>query len=98
MWRIEPGEPWFATVPYDEWNLTKPSDLSDIFANWNQKWGDRRNEIVIIGLKMNHEEVQKQLEGCLLTDEEFEIDPAEWMEMEDPLEPWPEYDNDEFIE
>jgi hypothetical protein len=67
-------------------------------SKWNSKWGDRRQEIVIIGLKMNKEEIEKLLEGCLLTDNELETEPSEWSEMEDPLEPWPEYDNDEFIE
>jgi G3E family GTPase len=41
-------------------------------------WGDRRQEIVFIGLDMKHCPVQQLLDECLLTDEEFALGVDGW--------------------
>ena len=42
------------------------------------EYGDRRQEVVFIGQNMNHEEIQKVLDECLLTDEEYAMGVDGW--------------------
>jgi hypothetical protein len=44
--------------------------------------GDRKIEIVLIGLEMNREDVEESLDHCLLTEEEMLSD---WSTIPDPL-------------
>ena len=41
-------------------------------------WGDRRQEIVFIGLDMDHKAIQKALDDCLLDDDEFSLGVDGW--------------------
>ena len=42
--------------------------------------GDRRQELMFIGVGLNHASVQKALDACLLTDAEMELGPDKWEE------------------
>lgn len=42
-----------------------------IRKNWQKPWGDRRQELVFIGVSLNHKKIQTVLDECLLTNEEF---------------------------
>jgi G3E family GTPase len=43
-----------------------------IQKKWNKTWGDRLNEVVIIGQNINHEKVSLELEACLCNEEEVQ--------------------------
>ncbi len=43
----------------------------EIMSKWDEKWGDRMNELVFIGRDMDRDKIMSDLEACLLTD--FEI-------------------------
>jgi len=43
---------------------------SIVLKNWDEKYGDRLSELVIIGYKMDKEKIIKLLDDCLLDDEE----------------------------
>ena len=60
---------WWAAVPKQDW----PQNVA--FENlirtyWDPEYGDRRQEIVFIGLKdqMDEASIRKQLDGCLIHD------------------------------
>lgn len=66
-------------------------------GGWSEKWGDRGIEIVFIGIRMHHEEVQNALNAALVTDEEFAAGPEVWEEYEDPFDFFP-YEIDDDVE
>jgi G3E family GTPase len=75
---------WWAAVPREEWNLDSES-IQTIEEDWEDPFGDRRQELVIIGRKMNRESVWRSLEQCLLTEEELLDGPSGWEILNDPF-------------
>lgn len=51
-------------------------------SRWEEQFGDRQTEIVFIGIDMEKEEIEQNLDTCLLTDEEMSTD---WTQFSDPL-------------
>ena len=45
----------------------------EIMKLWKKPWGDRRQEIVIIGKDMKRDEVTSKFDACLLTDEKWHL-------------------------
>jgi G3E family GTPase len=45
----------------------------EIEGKWNKDFGDRMNEIVIIGQDLNEAKIRKELDDCLCSDEELKI-------------------------
>jgi G3E family GTPase len=86
--RTEAGGFWWAAVPKNQW----PDDdetCREIAKQWRKPWGDRRQEIVIIGIAMDEKALTAMLDGCLLTDEEMALGPEGWMSrFSDPFMPW----------
>lgn len=84
---VEPAGVWYAALPRDEW----PDDeetLSWINSHWRNPHGDRRQEIVMIGLDLDAELITKRLDQCLVTDEEMRFDQRFWSLMDDPFPSW----------
>ena len=72
MINFEHGGNWFVTIPKHEWGVDDNEEIIEINKQFIGKYGDRRQELVFIGskdLKIN--ELTKQLNECLLTDDEY---------------------------
>ena len=78
---------WLASIPRDEWDL-EPEEQKSVDANWVEPWGDRRQELVIIGQDIDRMSVTNDLLDCLLTDAELSADPMAWSGFDDPFLPW----------
>ena len=78
---------WWASVPKNRWPDTDEFEkvLKD---NWNPQYGDRRQEMVFIGLKGELDEVtiRKRLDECLV--EDYLVAPELWQKLEDPFPEW----------
>jgi G3E family GTPase len=64
---------WWASVSMKR-RAVSPSFLEnqdEIMAKWDEKWGDRMNELVLIGQDMDIEQIKSDLEDCLVTDYEI---------------------------
>ena len=78
---------WWAAVPDDKW--PKDSIFQNTIKNiWTKNYGDRRQEIVFIGLKnqMNQEAIEKQLDEYLITD--YLASPEAFKRLLDPFPKW----------
>jgi G3E family GTPase len=81
---LAPGGVWWAAVPPEEW----PEDEDfrrEQLATWHPEHGDRRQELVLIGIGMDRQELTRRLEECLLTDDEMRLGPDGWKEFPDAL-------------
>jgi G3E family GTPase len=85
--RTEPGGLWWASVPQSEW----PDDLEErmaVLEVWQEPWGDRRQEIVVIGMDLDQAHITANLNACLLTDDEIAAGPEAWRHYPDPFGDW----------
>ncbi|KAG2437513.1 hypothetical protein HXX76_006161 [Chlamydomonas incerta] len=79
---------WWAAVPAEDW----PEDGAQkdiIMADFDEDtpMGDRRQEIVFIGVGMDEAKISAQLDGALLSDEEMAKYAERWAATPDPVHP-----------
>ena len=78
---------WWASVPQERW--PEGNDFDRVLKNyWDDEFGDRRQELVFIGLssEMNEWEIRARLDGCLA--ENYLADPDHYRQVEDPFPVW----------
>lgn len=81
---LEPQARWWADTPAAEW----PEDAADrasIEADMDGPWGDRRQELVLIGQDLDPAALNAALDACLLTPEELARGSAAWRRWADPF-------------
>lgn len=81
------GGAWMAATPMREWP-EDPAERDAIMEQWEQPYGDRRQEFAIMGFALNEMQLRRELKACLLTDEELGAGPAAWSRWSDPLPDW----------
>lgn len=62
--------PWFCCVPEEDWGADEDT-LKAIKNDFEGAWGDRRQEMVFIGEKLDVEGLTKKLDSCLLNSAEM---------------------------
>lgn len=78
---------WWAAVPKNRW----PEDGSFehfVLRHWDPVWGDRRQELVFIGIGLDKAAISKALDACLVPTDEF--NPEKWKRLNDPFPAWGE--------
>ena len=55
---------------------------------WQEPFGDRRQSFAIMATEMDHATLQRQLDDCLLTDEEMALGEQGWSAFPDPFPSW----------
>ncbi len=86
---VRPVGKWFAAVPREYW----PDDeeqITTVLMNWKEPYGDRRQEIVLIGFveQMDEAFLRSCFDACLLTDAEMLEDESDWEIFKDPFPAW----------
>jgi G3E family GTPase len=78
---IQGAGAWIATYSQQEQQQVLIEE-PELLEKWDDKYGDRMTELVMIGIDMNRVEVEESLDHCLLTDEEMNQD---WSTFIDPI-------------
>ena len=84
---VESGGNWFAATPEDEWDVDE-EELARIRKLWDPVFGDRLNEIVLIGQDLDRGRLTEMLQACLLTPEEQKLGGGYWRKAKDPFPEW----------
>jgi G3E family GTPase len=84
---INPAGYWYAALPKSKWP-DSVEELDDLDRQWVDPFGDRRQELVLIGKRLDEEMLRQALDACLLTAEEIELQPDAWITFEDPFPSW----------
>ncbi|MBA85174.1 GTP-binding protein [Thalassobius sp. S69A] len=82
---ITPLGRWWASIP-EERLPTHPQAQAEIARNWIEPWGDRRQELVFIGVGLDESAIKARLNAALLDVSDFT--PENWADMADPFPQW----------
>lgn len=77
---------WWANVPVERWP-NDPFWRQTLKKNWNDVYGDRRQEIVFIGTGMDEDAIRMRLDACLV-DGKPGMYTDEWSSLPDPFPRW----------
>ena len=72
---------WIATYPEAERKQILDEE-PELLNRWDDTYGDRMTEVVMIGIDMDQQQIECALDVCLLTEEEMV---QEWSTFKDPL-------------
>nr|WP_063571610.1 GTP-binding protein [Luteibacter rhizovicinus] len=72
----------------DENELPHEAERRALLDIWHPRFGDRRQELVLIGVDMPEADIRHALDACLLQDDEFTRGPEAWLRMFDPFPSW----------
>ena len=78
---------WWAEVPRERW--PEGADFENVLKTyWDDDYGDRRQEMVFIGLsaEMDQQAIREQLDACLV--EDYLADPEQHRTVQDPFPEW----------
>ena len=82
---VTPLGRWWASVPEDRLP-THPETQAAIARHWAEPWGDRRQEIVFIGVGLDREAICAKLNDALVEADDF--NPDAWADLSDPFPRW----------
>ena len=97
--RHGPAGMWWAAQDRSEWPDGDDELAAEIAADWygdpaDLSIGDRRQELVMIGVGIDPVIWQAKFDACLLTDDEYALGPQAWQQFADPFPAW-DFDEDD---
>ncbi|WMD23478.1 zinc metallochaperone GTPase ZigA [Achromobacter seleniivolatilans] len=78
---------WWAALPREQWPADAQS-RAEVVADWDPVYGDRCQELVLIGMGMDEPALRARLQACLMTQEEMTRPAAELANISDPFPVW----------
>ncbi len=86
-WRRALAARWSAPLPPPA-QVDDPREYAAMRALWHPLWGDRRQELAVIGVGMDAAQARAALDACLLDDDEMRLGPDAWQALPDPFPRW----------
>jgi len=85
-WTLDAKGFWWVTVPRHLWPA-HPQLRAMLARHWHTVWGDRRQELVLIGAGLDEQAIRASLDACLVgTEDRFER--TLYDRLCDPFPPW----------
>ncbi|WP_156291067.1 CobW family GTP-binding protein [Oceanobacillus salinisoli] len=78
---IEPVSYWVAALS-ERKREALLQENSEVRKSWDPKFGDRKTQLVFIGMDLDKEAITQELDECLLTEEEMD---SNWRMLPDPF-------------
>ena len=81
---VKPVGMWWAAVPQEKWGHPegqRPDDAPD----WDERFGDRNQQLVFIGQNMDETAMRARLDACLLAPEVASAGSKAWAALENPF-------------
>lgn len=78
---------WTAPLP-PAGMVDDPREYAVMSARWHPQWGDRRQELAVIGVGLDEAVARDALDACLLTEAELVRGPSAWLNLADPFPEW----------
>jgi G3E family GTPase len=91
--RTEVAGMWWVASPNEYWPEDEES-FKHIKSRWEEPYGDRQQELVIIGINMNQTDLNNKFNDCLMTDEEISLGMVSWKDLKDPFPKWEKVDEE----
>lgn len=85
---VEPVGQWWAASGKENWPPKGDPDRQAIEAVWAEPYGDRLNELVFIGRRMEAGAIEAAFDACVLTEAELAAGAAAWRSYNDPFPDW----------
>lgn len=81
--------PFLSAIERSEWEEEEEEIYKSLVRDkkWSEKYGDRRSELIFIGIRLNKKSIHEKLTSALLTDEESEKlgGMKGWKKLNDPF-------------
>lgn len=76
---------WWASPIADK---APPAVMERLREVWDESYGDRRQELVFIGIGMDETVLRRRLDACLLDERELALGHERWGDLPDPFPEW----------
>ena len=78
---------FWSSVPANSWPTDEES-INNIRDQWEEPFGDKRQELVFIGQSLDKEAMLEDLNKCLLSEDELLKGESYWETLDDPFPVW----------
>ncbi|MCA1953370.1 MAG: GTP-binding protein, partial [Hyphomicrobiales bacterium] len=79
---------WWANVPRERWPRSEEWRHM-LNRHWHSVWGDRRQELVFIGIGLDERAIRAALDQCLIGDSNpLRFNPDKYRDLPDPFPVW----------
>ncbi|MCI2421297.1 GTP-binding protein [Saccharopolyspora sp. K220] len=82
------GGPWLAALEPDQWADVSPERQVRASLTWDDYYGDRIQELVVIAHEASPRDIVRALRHALLTDDELAAGDQAWASYDDPFVEW----------
>lgn len=87
MWQTSRGGFWWSALQAQGWPIPEGIEAA-VRAEWREPFGDRRQELTLIGFDLDPWALQSDFDACLLTPDELEAGLDGWRRLPDPFPDW----------